>query len=355
MFYKKIISAVLMLVITFFISSLAFAIEDEEEQYPILDAGKEEGARMPKAAPPARETILGIIPKEIGKFKIDMLTSTSIAYDSNYNLNRYDEEGSLYTQQTLGIYGWYPLSKKTALRCGYDLAWIKYLVSSDPDLVDNMLSVGLDAKIDKDFIWSVDCIADFVKLPHSKNSAYTMNKVGTSIKQNITDWLYHKIGYQYLIKDYDRWKTRNHRLNVRLGDRVDRRNVILHQVGVFLSDFTFAKILNKAYINDSNENYMEYYDFRAWKSKLSLAQFITDKLYETVDFTYQYKAYEKRGIPGSDEDQRDHLFIYGASLFYDLTPHTSLGLTFDLKKNYSNDNAEQYEDMIISTGLYCAF
>jgi len=296
-----------------------------------------------------------LVRKHIGKLKLDLSASMAGGYDANVNLERYDEDGSVFMQNTLGIAGKYPISDIYTLKGSYDFTSIKYFKFSDPDLIDNTLGLGLDTKIADNFLWSVDYMADFVGFPHDEQSEYDLNQIGTGLKQNITDWLYQKIGYEFYYKHFPKSKTRNSR-GITLGrDRRDRRNTVFYQLGVYIGDKTFVKSDTSAFINDSNELFLDYYDHRSLKTKLTLAHLITDKLYGMANFTYQYKAYSKRSVSDRELDQRDHLFVYGGSLFYDVLPSVSIGTSFDYRKNHSGENVEQYEDYIVSSGVYCSF
>jgi len=334
------------------------AVEDEDGQHPTV------GRKTKKQVVVEEENILedqlgDIIPilvkKKIGKLTVDVAASFVSGYDANVNLNRYDEEGSLFMQTAFGLYGKYPISDIFTLRSGYDYTSINYLKFSEPNLSDNILSVGLDAKIADNFLWSVDYMADFVDFPRDKDSKYTLNEISTTIRQDITSWIYQKVGYEFFNKHYPNRKTRNDRGVILARDRSDRRNTVFHQLGLYLGDKTFVKTENRAYLNDSNELFIDYYDYRALKSKVTVAHLLTDKLYGTASFAYQYKAYFKRSVSDNEFDQRDHLFIYGTSIFYDVIPAVSVGTSFDFRKNYSNENSEKYEDYIVSSGVYCTF
>ncbi len=359
---KNVAVLILFLMISVFglgFSSSILAIEDEDEQYPTISKKKGQSKTAGRTKSVLEEQLGDVIPilvsKKIGKLNIDLSASVSGGYDVNVNLNRYDEDGSIFMQQALGINGKYPISDIFTLRGSYDLTSITYFKFSDPDILDNIIGVGLDTKIADNFLWSVDYAADFVGFPHDKFSEYTMNQVQTGLRHDITDWLYQKIIYQFFHKHYPRWKTRNAHGFFRLGDRDDTRNTVMHQFGLFLGDKTFVRTENKFYYNDSNEQYLKYYDYKAFKTKATLTHLITDKLYTSANFAYQYKAYDKRGVSDSVVDQRDHLIMTGGSLFYDVIPTVSIGTSFDFRKNFSNENVQQYEDYIVSSGVYCSF
>lgn len=327
-----------------------FAVDDEDEQYPTIETVKE-------AQEDAVQYIIPtVLKKKYGRLELDVAASLVAGYDANVNLDRYDRDGSIFTQKTLGLYGKYELiDSKVFVRTGYDFTWIKYWKFSDPDLLDNILSTGVDMKVTDNLMWSVDYMADFVGFPRDEQSEYTMNLIETSLRHDINDWIYQKVIYQFLHKHYPKWKPNNAWGIRQERDRSDSRNSITHQLGVFVGNKTFFKTENKFSMNDSNELFLDFYDYHAFKTKVSVTHILTNKIYGTASFAYQYKAYEQRSVGAQDFDQRDNLYIYNTSLFYDIIPAVSLGMSFDYRENNSNENQQKYEDYIISSGIYAVF
>ncbi|MEE8360458.1 MAG: hypothetical protein V3S04_05970, partial [Candidatus Omnitrophota bacterium] len=190
------------------------AIEDEDGKYSTTDGYR--GWAKAKAGAEEEEPVKYIIPtilrKQYGEFVLDAATSAIYGYDNNVNLNRYDQDGSFFFQNNLSIYGKYPIIEdKMYMIGGYDFTWIKYFKFSDPDLIDNVLTVGIRTYLPKDLSWYVGYKADFVGFPRDKISRYTMNLVETRLRHDVTDWLYHEIGYEFFHKHYPDWKTFNSR------------------------------------------------------------------------------------------------------------------------------------------------
>ncbi|NQT06903.1 MAG: hypothetical protein HQ575_05115 [Candidatus Omnitrophica bacterium] len=300
--------------------------------------------------------IPGLMDKKIGKLEFDIVGSDTMGYESNYNLDRYDEDSSLFMQDTIGIYTRYPLIDNVCtLRTSYDFIWLRYFEDSEPNLADNMVGVGIDTQIADGYLWSLDYLADFVTFPHDKEINYVSNHIGTSITHDITDWLYQRISYEFSYKRYSKWKITNNQGNFFMGDREDKKNSVSHQFGLFVNDKTSITTDNEIYYNDSTEQFLQYYDYKSYRGGITVNHVATEKLYGSVNFGYQYKAYDKRSVSDRQRDQRDHLFIYGGSLFYDVIPSVSIGTTVDYRNNVSYENDQQYEDLMISSGVYWMF
>ncbi len=326
----------------------ALCVEDIEEQYPTVS--------KKETAPPKK--ISTIVKKKTKKDRVQykMNVSTSAGYDANVDLERYDEDGSIFLQDTFGIKVKCDLNEMFDLTASYNLTWIKYLKYSTPDLLDNVFSLQIDAKLNDRFLLFTEYELDVAKFPHDNISEYNMHQVTNGIRHNVSDWFYHTLSHEFFYKHYVRWKTQNSMGYMFLRDRDDIRNSIVHKTGIFMGNKTFLRTENRFYYNESNELFLDYYDYRAFKSKVSIIRLINKKLYGLANFAYQYKAYIQRGVSDHPtEDQRDHLLMGGASLFYDITPKISLGTSLDYRKNFSNENEQAYEDYVVSSGLYYSF
>ena len=321
-------------------ASSILAVEDQQELYPTI--GKE-----------AKVTPVPTV--ETDKSKIDFSASVITGYDTNIYLDHYDATASMFIQESFGAHVSSAVFENLTLRGGYDLTLIKYTRESEPNLLDNIINAGLDAELTDTLLLSVDYFADFVEYPHDKAEDYMINTCEFGLRHDITDELYQKIIYSLSHKDYSKWRTRARDGFRRLGKRKDWRNTIEHQLGYYLFDKTFIRANNTLYFNNSNEPFLSYYDYYALKSKATVIHLITDKLYGSANVGYQYKRYDNRNISDGDDNQRDHLIMCGASLFYDIIPNVSIGTSFDYKKNISNEGNQKYTDYIIYSGIYSKF
>jgi hypothetical protein len=319
-----------------------FALTDTELRYPTVEVTKTEEA-------------LRIVRKPVEKPRINMSVSILFGYDSNARLEHYDTVGSMFFQEAAGINGKLPLTDIFTLRGSYDLTCINYLRIPEPNLVDNLFDVGLDAKIADNLTWSFDYRPDIVDVPHDELGRYAEHLFATSLRHDISKRIYQQITYEVFTRHYPKWQIRNNGGVFKLGKRNDIRNSITHRLGIYLLDNLFLKEENTVYYNYSNEQFMEYYDSRSFFTRTTLIHFTTKKLYEMADFSYQYVPYTKRTISDKQEKQRDNIFTFGGSVFYDFTSNLTAGVTFNYKKSFSNEGVKNYRDYIISSGLYYRF
>ena len=328
----------------FIFTSPCLAVEDEDALYPSIGKAKD----------------ITYAPAEEGpdKLQTDFFASTIYGYDTNVDLEHYDPAASMFIQGAFGASARYALSDSITLKGEYDLTHINYLRFAEPDLLDNVIKAGFEADVADSLLWSADYMVDFVGYPHEKADRYTINQVETGLRHAITNSLYHKLIYKFSYTHYPKIKTRNAYGFLRMGDREDIRNTIEHRLGFSPSDKTFIKTENSIYFNNSNDVYLDYYDYTVLKTKATVIQSITEKLYGLANIGYRYKRYEDRNVsdkPADDYDQRDHLIMSGASLFYDITPAVTIGANFDYRRNISNEGEQKYTDYILSSGVYTRF
>ena len=87
------------------------------------------------------------------------------------------------------------------------------------------------------FIWK--CI---ITESPSELAENITNQLETSVTHDITESLYHVVGYQFYVKDYPRAEMLNSWATVTLDDdRKDRRNTIFHELGLYIGENTLIK------------------------------------------------------------------------------------------------------------------
>ncbi|MBU4488840.1 MAG: hypothetical protein KKI13_07270 [Candidatus Omnitrophica bacterium] len=322
--------------------SSIFALSDVELRYPTVEIAKDEEA-------------LTAVRKAAQKPSINMSASLLFGYDDNARLDHYDGVGSMFFQEAVGISGKYPINDTLAIRGSYDLTSINYFRTSDTNLMDNLFDVGIDKKIADNITWSLDYRPDIVDLPHNELGKYTEHLFETSLRHDISKRIYQKITYGLSTKHYPKWPIRNNGGVFKFGKRNDLRNTVTHRLGLYLTDNIFLKEENEFYYNYSNEQYLEYYDCTSFITRTTLIHFTTKKLYEVANFSYQYTPYTKRTISDEQEKQRDNIFTFGGSIFYDFTTNVTVGTNFNYKKSFSNEGVNNYYDFIVSSGIYCRF
>jgi len=278
--------------------------------------------------------------------------------DSNPLLDSTHKADS-YTQEMVDMHFKYPVFGSflgfTNSKFGFNLNNIDYYRINDVNIFDAVIDANIEQEIFDKFVLSAGYAFEMMWFPHDNNGTYAGNQINTSVKQNITKWLYQKGTYRLVFKDF----LHNKALlgnKTSSGDlRSDLRNVFEHELGIYIGRDTKLKIVNQFYINDSNYTYADYYDYFNYKTGGSIIQFFTKKLYGIGGFYYQRRNYDDRKMLIRESRQKDNLYTVTASLLYDVTKNLSAFINYSHSENHSNEPLDRYVDSLYSAGLHYSF
>ena len=107
--------------------------------------------------------------------------------------------------------------------------------------------------------------------------------------------------------------------------------------------------------NDSNDHYLEFYDYAAYEWRVSVGRDVTEQLYATTSFSNEAKRYVHRVHPTRGVRQKDDTRTWAASLYYTVNEQLTLGYTFNITQLDSNDPHQDYTDTVNSVGAYVSF
>lgn len=278
--------------------------------------------------------------------------------DSNPLLDSTHKADS-YTEEDVDIHFMYPLlhSSDGELRSkfGANCVNMNYYEINDVNIFDVTADVGVEYEIFDKITLALGYLFDSMYFPHDKNGGFFGNQMNLGISQKLTDRSYHKLNYQLLFKDF---MNRKYRLgNGTLASKVRRdvRNVIEYELGYYLTDKTKLKVSEKFYINESNDQYYDYYSYLNNRIGFSVVQNMFKKLYNITGFYYQRRNYDSRIVSDKNVTQKDNFYLVTVSFLYDITKDISAFLNYSHTENHTNEPLEEYSDNLYSAGLYYSF
>jgi hypothetical protein len=134
--------------------------------------------------------------------------------------------------------------------------------------------------------------------------------------------------------------------------RTDTRNVLRYELGMYIGDLIKLKGISEYYINESNFQFLDYYDYTSYKIGGSLIAALAPKLYGTTSFYYLRRRYDSRTLSDNNQStQRDNLYMVTGSLIYDITKNLSAFVSYSHSENHTNEPLEQYVDTLYSGGV----
>jgi len=339
---KKIFVPVLGFTILILIAINAIAQGEEEIE-----------TRYPSAAGEFTEEIRTPGTLKMGKWDIDYDFSTFQGYDNNASLDS-SKQHDTFTQNTFGLGAEYKLSDSSKIKCRLDETDITYWEYTDASLLDAAAAIGLEGNPNDNLILYAGYEFDILYYLKNERSNYLGHRGEISLKHLISDVFYQKIGYDYLFKEYSERQARD-AAGTRTKDREDSRHTIKYEIGAYPTDKILLKAKSFYFYNDSNDQYLDYYDYNAYKAALSVIYLITEKFYAYANGGYEFRDYKNRNVLNKNKDQEDDIWTASCALFYDLTESVSLGANYSYRENSSNDGSQEYAGSIVSAGVYYAF
>ncbi|MCM8791042.1 MAG: hypothetical protein NC938_05005 [Candidatus Omnitrophica bacterium] len=286
--------------------------------------------------------------------KVEITTSVTQGVDSNPLLDS-THKADNYTQEMFDLHFKYPLVAeslgKTDVRFGVNALNVNYFRVTDVNIFDGVADVYLDHNIAKDLDFSAGYVFESMWYPHNREGNYLGNSFVVSLKHTVTKWLYQRAMYRLEYRSYFDRKVRlsNYTLSSEL--RADLRNTCRYELGIYIGKKVKLRVLNDYYVNESNYQYMDYYDYWANRTGCALTAILSKRLFGTAGFYYQRRNYYERQVSDSEALQRDNLYIVTGSLIYDMTDNLSAFVNYSHSENHTNEPLERYVDTMYSGGL----
>jgi hypothetical protein len=294
--------------------------------------------------------------------KDDLVSTMTAGYtqgvDSNPLLDSTHKADS-FSQENLDMFFRYPIKKSDLgdllSRFGFNITNINYYEVTDVNTFDANVIAKLEQEVGKDITISPGYNMEIMWFPHSITGNYVGNEANIIVQQRLLDWMYHKFTYRYIFRGYLESKVMMGNGTYGSDLRQDERNLFEYEFGMYLAGCAKLRFVNQYYMNRSNYQYMDYYDYDSFKSGASLVQFFTKRLYHITGLYYYHREYLSREVSVGNYFQKDNLWITSASLMYDLTKQLSLYFNFSYSQNNTNEPLEQYVDSMYTFGCYYSF
>jgi len=281
-------------------------------------------------------------------------------YDNNVNLDS-SRDGDFFTE--LALEAGYKHSFKNGFDATFDyyLSAITYYEVTDGSFYDNNVSVQLEKELfDAPFGFGAGNNFEYIYYPKEEGSIFYANESEVFIQHNIAEGIYQRLIYKFMFREYTDRKARDWANVAKGADRRDLRNSIIHEVRAIIFDKYVLKMRNQYFINDSNDQYMDYYDYSSYRIDttfiLPIFPFFFENFYGLISLGYQLRDYDSRQLVNdASKTQEDDFYNAIGSLIYDLNKSFSISLNYVYCQNESNEPSEEYSGSTISLGLHYAF
>jgi len=288
------------------------------------------------------------------RFKTYFSISATEGYDNNVFLDS-SRKGDAFDQIMGDLIARYRLNKQVDIKARYDFTSITYHEATDLSMIDNDGVLSLEYYPMNNVRIEAGYEADL--LTYLKNKDGDLIKEGPfcAIRHYFNPKTYIGAKYQYSSYDYEHRNIRGGAGNRLPLTRKDHRHNAIAEIITHIKKL-FLKIKATYYFNESNDEYMDYYDYWSGKINLYTAYPVTQKMSILFNGGYQYKDYESRTITTSvDKKESDDLMILGGGLFYKITPSFYINTNYTYRQNYSNDPFQEYSGSVGTVGFNYLF
>lgn len=160
--------------------------------------------------------------------------------------------------------------------------------------------------------------------------------------------------YEYSIKEYDKAVGRDTSGTNTISHREDEKNSFEVWIKRVIGKHSI-KLKEKSFINNSNDDYQDYYDYDSHRGYITLTgSFLKDdKLFVSITSDYEFKRYFNR--PASTTARKDHIWQHNMYLYYPINKILSLNYSFTFKESTSNAAAGEFTDIANKLGFSLSF
>jgi hypothetical protein len=275
-------------------------------------------------------------------------------YDNNVYLDS-RRKGDTFDQAMADVVIRYRLNDRLDIKARYDFTSITYHRFTDVNMMDNQISASFEYYPQNRLKVEAGYLVDFVDYFKGKDSDFMMDGPFGGVKYYIDRNTYIGGMYQYSVYDYSTRKTRDGSNQITDITRKDKRNTIIAEFATYLGKL-FVKVKNTYFFNDSNDRYLDYYDYNSERINLYAAYPVTERFTVLFNGGYQRKDFKSRTTT-KDENKKEHdnIMMLGGGLYYKLLPSCSISLNYSYRQNYSNDPIQEYSGSIGTIGLNLSF
>jgi hypothetical protein len=275
----------------------------------------------------------------------------SAGYNNNVHLNT-DRNGDGFCQafyRAEAAYLDWPDCKPVL---GLDGFVTEYFDFEDTDSYELAPYAGFDLKIAPVLTWRNRIIYDYFTYPGNETSDTQALKLSTALRHVITERCSHHLTYEWSDIDYpDRFTRLSNGQRDTNMKQEDNRHRLVHSI-TYKIDKTKFKLHNEFIINESNDDFQDYYDYKSYKIKPATVYYITPRLSLDAGVSAKYRFFdERRCTDDADEKVRETTLTYSASLYYDILKNVTAGITYTYTQNYSNDSDQEYSGSTVYSGM----
>jgi hypothetical protein len=282
------------------------------------------------------------------------LAAVSLGYDNNAFLDS-RRVGGAYTQEYFSTSFASPLSDRTEYFFDYEVMNLSYFDIGRLNLISNGIFTGLEHRFDKNISLTGGYGINVIEYFNTGTDDYVEQLINLKLKQTLPQKMFHSLRYDGSYRNYAKRFNRGSNGAMSTKKRDDVRDTFTYEVGKYFSK-DMCKLEFEYYNNNSDEKYLNYYDYNSYRFGASLTHLFTEKLFGYLSASRQLRDYCSRTlINNAGSKQEDKTYIYTAAMFYSVNKSLSFGLNYTYRQNASNEPVERYSGSLMSISTYYRF
>jgi hypothetical protein len=293
--------------------------------------------------------------KSVDKLIENAIVGYTQGFDTNPLLDS-SKKADSYSQELVDMHFKYPVFGSllgfTNTLFGFNAINTNYYNQTDVNTLDVIGDVNIEQEMIDEATVSAGYVFEYMYFPNSEDGTYVGNQFNAAGRQDLTGWAYHNAAFRIILRDYLSMDVRDATFQPIDEKRFDIRSQFEYELGIRATKKTKFRFTNQFYINESNDPFFGYYNYRFGAS---LVQFATKKLYGIAAFYYQRRNYMDRRCSDRNALERDNLYTVTASILYDIAKDISIYVNYTHSENHTNEVLEQYTDSVYSAGIYYSF
>ncbi|MFC1804703.1 hypothetical protein ACFLZ3_02620 [Candidatus Omnitrophota bacterium] len=271
-------------------------------------------------------------------------------YDNNVNLST-DRKGDIFQEVLLSLDFSKRLKGRFYLTIDYDIDALNYHEVSNASYVLNHLRLGLHKRFsDLRIGTGYDLGAAFY--PNWGNNNFLLHKGFLYLGNYLTDSIYHQLQAEIGLKDYTDRKALHDTISTYQDKkRSQDRLSIEYSLRASIRPKLIWGIKVRLLTNDSNDRYLDYYDYDSHRIMPFAEYSLTEKIKLFADFSIARKTYKSRTlVTDSTWKQKDTVYTYRIGTSYKLSQGDSFILHYTYRNNDTSELLEKYTESMISVG-----
>jgi len=285
-------------------------------------------------------------------------TKFSLTIKESYSDNAYSSakrKGDLYDTVSGNMQFKYKLNKAFGARLSLNSSRSNYHEFTDYSYMNNAINGYIEYYPLETLRIQQGYNLGFLTYLKNENSSYFSEGPFMKLRKYITPRSYLGCDYSFKVYDYDKKKIRDGEKRTLAFTREEHRHRVAGEFGQLYGKI-FFRVQGTYTYNDSNDGYMDYYDYHSNKISSLVKYPFSEKADLLLDASFRRKCWKTRKVKNSDHrKQRDNLIILGSNISYHLTHFTDIKIGYKHTQNYSNNQSSRYSRGTSSVQLRASF